>query len=117
MRAVEIIREPFDDRSEPDEEGAYEYVYVGTYFTFREGADQLRFSWYRDEPEVASLKDPIEWWIGRVPSSALFTEAVKYLMDHEGVKSIELLDPCPPGRGLIPMEEAVHAARSIGLPV
>ena len=111
---MDVVREPFDDRSEPDEQGMYEYIYVGVCYTFKEGPDELMFSWYRVEPEVASLKRPIEWWPDTHLSS-LFLAALDYLRVEAGVTRVQLLDPSPPGRGFIPIAEAVAAGRAMGV--
>jgi hypothetical protein len=79
----------------------YEYIYVGAFYTFRDGPNELMFSWYRDEPDVASLKNPIEWWPDTHLSS-LFLAALDYLRVEAGVTKVQLLDPSPPGRGFVP---------------
>ena len=113
---MEVVKESFDDRSEPDENGMYDYIYAGAYYTFREGRQELLFALYSDTPGVASLKNPIEWRPD-VYSSALFKEALDYLVRNESVGTVEVCDPTPPGRGFVPLAEAVELARSAGLPV
>jgi hypothetical protein len=113
---MEVIKEPFDDRSEPDENGMYDYIYAGAYYTFREGRQALLFALYSDTPGVASLKNPIEWRPD-VYSSDLFKEALDYLARNESVGTVEVCDPTPPGRGFVPLAEAVELARSAGLSV
>jgi len=113
---MEVVRQPFDDRSEPDQSGMYDYIYTGVYYTFRDGEQELVFSLYSDTPGVASLKNPIAW-SPDVYSSPLFREAVDYLARQESIGTVEVCDPTPPGRGFVPIREAVELARSAGLPV
>ena len=113
---MEVVKQPFDDRSEPDENGMYDYIYTGVYYRFREGTRELLFALYSDTPGVASFKDPIEWRAD-VYSSELFVEAVGNLARHESIGTVEVCDPTPPGRGFVPLHEAVELARSAGLPV
>lgn len=113
---MEIRRDTFDDRSEPDENGMYDWIYTGACYTFRKGTQELLFVLYSDMPGVASLKNPIEWRPD-IYSSQLFREALDYLARNESIRTVEVCDPTPPGRGFIPLQEAVELARSAGLPV
>jgi hypothetical protein len=113
---MEILREPFDDRSEPDENGSYDYIYTGVYYTFRDGGRELTFCLYSDTPEIACLKGPMDWRPD-VYASEFFKQATEHLREKEGIKTVEVCDPTPPGRGFIPLEEAVALARAAGLPV
>lgn len=112
---MEIIREPFEERGEPDEDGLYDYIYKGVYYTFRRDGQQLIFTLYSDEPEEACLKDPIAWRPD-VYASAFFKEAVEFLSNNESIRNILVCDPTPPGRGFIPLSEAAELARATGLP-
>jgi hypothetical protein len=114
--AVQITREAFDDRSEPDEAGMHDYIYTGFYYSFRYESHELVFAVYSDTPTVAALKGPIEWRPD-VYASDLFRQAVEHLRDSESVETIEVCDPTPPGRGFIPLAEAIQLARAAGLPV
>ena len=113
---MNITREPFDDRSEPDANGMYDYIYVGANYTFQENDQQLTFRLYRDEPEIAGLVRPIEW-SPNTYTSELFAQAVEYLRIKEAVRVIEVCDPTPPGRGFIPIDEAIELAHAAGLSV
>lgn len=113
---MEILREEFDDRSEPDENGMYDFIYTGWYYTFRDGGRELMFCLYSDTPEIACLKRPIEWRPD-VYASEFFEEAVEYLKEKAGIRTVEVCDPTPPGRGFVPLEDAVALARAAGLPV
>jgi len=94
----------------------YDYIYVGAYYTFREGKHELTFAIYEDTPYEASLKRPIHW-APYVYASELFRQAVDYLRCNEAVRTITVCDPTPPGRGFIPIAEAIELARAAGLPV
>ena len=113
---MEITREPFDDRSEPDANGMYDYIYVGANYTFQDGGQQLIFRLYRDEPGIAGLVRPIGW-SPNTYTSELFAQAVEYLRTNEAVQIIKVCDPTPPGRGFIPINEAIALARAAGLSV
>jgi hypothetical protein len=113
--AVQVIREPFDDRSEPDENGMYEYIYTGASFSFVDGGRELLFVVYDDTQGVALLKSPMNWRPD-VYVSDLFQQAEKYLRSSESITTIEVCDPTPPGRGFIPMAEAIQLACAAGLP-
>ena len=113
---MKVTREPFDDRSEPDANGMYDYIYVGANYTFQDNGQQLTFRIYRDEPGIASLVGPIGW-SPNTYTSELFDNAVEYLCINEAVKVIKVCDPTPPGLGFIPIDEAIELARGAGLAV
>jgi hypothetical protein len=113
---MKITREPFDDRSEPDANGMYDYIYVGANYTFHDDDQQLTFRLYRDEPGIAGLVRPIEW-SPNTYTSELYGKAVEYLRTSEAVKIIKVYDPTPPGRGFIPIDEAIELARAAGFPI
>lgn len=114
--SMTITRKSFDDRSEPDADGLYDYIYVGVDYTFGDKEDQLTFRLYRDEPKVANLVKPINW-SPNTYSSVLFDQAVAHLRSQEAVEIIQVSDPTPPGRGFIPLEKAIQLAHAAGLPV
>ena len=107
---MDVSIEPFDDRSEPNADGSYEYIYVGAAYAFTEGGQRLVFRRYDDQPAVADLVDPIHWRPD-VSASSLFREATAYLRDHLGVTCVLVLDPTPPGRGFVPLAEAIGLMR------
>ncbi len=113
---MKILRERFDDRSEPDEDGMYDYIYVGTVYSFEDNERRIRFRLYDDEPGIAGVTDPIAW-SPEIYTSDMFRSAVDYLRLHESVDTIHVCDPTPPGRGFIAINEAVKLARRKGLPV
>jgi hypothetical protein len=49
--------------------------------------------------------------------SQLFKDATAHLAREEAIGTIEVLDPTLPGRGFVPIGEAIELARSAGLPV
>jgi hypothetical protein len=113
---VEVHKATFDDRSEPDEQGFYEYIYVGANYALSEAGQTIVFRRYDDTPEAAALVDPIGWH-PEVYTGALFRQAVAYLRDHVGVTRIKVLDPTPPGRGFVSLPEATAAAARHGFNV
>ena len=113
---MEVRKASFDDRSEPDEQGFYDFIYVGTNYVFTEADQTLVFHWYEDTPEAAALVDPIGW-CPDVYTGVLFREAAAYLREHAGVTRINVLDPSPPGRGFVSLPEATAAAARHGLDV
>jgi hypothetical protein len=113
---VKVRKTTFDDRSEPDEQGFYEYIYVGANYAFSEAGQTIVFRCYNDTPEAASLVDPIGW-CPEVYTGALFRNAAAYLREHAGVTRVKVLDPTPPGRGFVSLSEATAAAARHGFNV
>ena len=111
---MEVRKESFNDRSEPDASGVYEFIYVGAVYTFAEGDERLAFRVYDDEPQKAALVEPITWRPD-IYASDLFRKATDHLRDHVGVRRFVVVDPSPVGRGFISFAEAIVAAQSIGL--
>lgn len=111
---MEVRVEPFDDRSEPDEHGFYEYIYVGTNLHFSEDGEPVTFRLDDDEPGVATLVAP-PGWRPDVYAGALFRDAIAYMRERRAVEAIHVHHPG--GKGFRPLNEAVDAARQLGLKV
>jgi hypothetical protein len=111
---VKVCTVPFDDRSEPDAHGRYEYIYVGANVRFDAGGETLSFRVYNDEPGVATLVSP-PGWRPDVYAGSLFGDAVVYLRERHGVRAIHVDHP---GTGTFgPFAEAAESARRLGLPL
>jgi len=113
---MNVVVEKFDDRSEQNPDGTYDYIYVGAVYTFESNDLKLRFRTYDDEPGIASLTDPIQW-CPDVYDSKMFQDSTEYLRVHASVNTIHVCDPTPPGHGFIPIADAVRLAKSARLPV
>jgi hypothetical protein len=113
---MNVVVEKFDDRSEQNPDGTYDYIYVGAVYSFEASDLRLRFRTYDDEPGIASLTDPIKW-CPEIFDSKLFQHCTEYLRTHASVNTIHVCDPTPPGRGFIPIATAVQLAKSARLPV
>ncbi|MEN1937896.1 hypothetical protein AAIE21_20505 [Paenibacillus sp. 102] len=50
---------PFEDKSEQDEEGYYEYYYKGIYILFHSDKDIIKAKIYDGEKVISFLKNPI----------------------------------------------------------
>jgi hypothetical protein len=110
---VETRSEPFDERSEPNADGAYDWVYRGTHFHFATGAEELVFRCYDDEMGVATLVSP-SGWKPEVYRGALFQQAVAFLHAQESVLTVYVADP--ESGAFSPLADASAAARRLGLP-
>lgn len=56
LATMDVVREPFLDRSEPNDDGSYDYWYEGEYIVFRfAGGRSLRARRYVDTPDEAAL--------------------------------------------------------------
>jgi hypothetical protein len=110
---VETRSEPFDERSEPDADGAYDWVYRGMHFHFATGAEELIFRCYDEEMGVAALVSP-SGWRPEVYRGALFRQAVAFLHAQESVHTVHVADP--ESGAFSPLADASAAARRLGLP-
>jgi hypothetical protein len=113
---MNVVVEKFDDRSEQNPDGTYDFIYVGAVYSFELSDSRLLFRTYDDEPGIASLVDPIKW-CPEIYDTKMFQDCTDYLRDHSSVHTIHVCDPTPPGRGFIPIATAVQLARSAGLTV
>ncbi|MED4651814.1 hypothetical protein [Bacillus pseudomycoides] len=53
---------PFEDKSEQDEEGYYEYYYKGIYISFHSDKDIIKAKIYDGEKTISFLKNPIPYF-------------------------------------------------------
>ena len=89
---LQVAVEHFEDRSEPSEDGTFEYVYVYDIYAFTGGDRSLSARRYADEPSVASLQCT---WPELAQSFDLVGAVISHLKSI-GVDTIKMIDP---GRG------------------
>lgn len=108
---MEILEEPFDDRSDLNADGTYDYIYTGVYFRCRDGSSELVFAWYEDEPSCAYLKYPSSWQPALFESN-MFVAAVEHLRQVRHVITVKILDPTSGSKGYVDFNErnvqAIH---------
>ncbi len=109
---MEIHREDFDEHSDPDANGLYEWRYVGTSWRFVDAGLELCFRRYADEPTVATLISP-PGWRPDVFASALFQQTRAWLRAHEQIEIVQVYHP--PTGTFRPLVESLAAARALGL--
>lgn len=97
---MEIVKERFQDAGEQNKEGYYDYYYAGFYFNFKEDKEAFVVRQYEDTPEEASflsysVKGKRKWEHHRFEAipcgNALFCEAVRHLVEKEGVRHVKIL--------------------------
>jgi hypothetical protein len=111
---VEVRTEPFDDRSEPEADGLYEYIYVGANVHFDADGETLTFRLYDDEPGRAALVAP-PGWRPDVYAGSLFRDAVVYLRERHGVGAVHVYHSETGTLALF--GDAVDSAQRLGLPL
>lgn len=85
---MDVLREPFLDRSEPNDDGSYDYWYEGEIIVFRFGDDRsLRARRYVDTPDEAALFFSDE---GPAENDAETHQAVEWLREA-GISDVTVL--------------------------
>ena len=88
---MEIRTELFDDSSEPDENGMYEYQYRGTTYHVSEGGRTLILRSYDDSPGELTLIHPSAWTAEDL-GDGLIGRAIRALHAATGARVIRLYD-------------------------
>lgn len=88
---MEIRTEHFDDSSEPDENGMYEYQYIGTSYHVSEVDRRLILRSYDDSPGELTLVYPAAWTPGDL-RDGLIGRAIRALHATTGARVIRLYD-------------------------
>jgi len=98
---MKVKKQRFEDAGEQDEEGRYSFYYAGFYYHFSENEEEFKARRYQDQPEEAHFtgysvkvqsKCMARYWYGSIPyENRLFAEAVRYLVEHEGVREVNIL--------------------------
>jgi hypothetical protein len=84
---MKIAKESFDESSLPDEYGRYLYRHTGFIFTFSEDSLTMVFRVSDDEPSIARLMQPDNWYADLFESN-LFRQATDHLNKNEGISTI-----------------------------
>jgi hypothetical protein len=96
---MQVVKEQYEDAGEQDENGYYEYYYAGVSYRFCFENEMLLVCQEHSQPTVASmthymLKKDRKWRPQRFDSvpynSPSFRQAVKYLVENEGIREVEV---------------------------
>lgn len=114
MSQFTIVKEWFEDASEQDENGLYDYYYAGFNYKFNFQDDEYLFRQYHGDLNNAYFTDsrlPHFPLLGRSPYDDFsFLLAAKYLFEEAGVKTISMLDPVVGGyKPVITLEKVIDA--------